>query len=204
MATIINTVQAVVARHGVHTTVAWDAHCIDAAVPRARVSSGLLCCIAALALQRPWSPLCQCGTQALEHVCRDSLRRLQWEQDKLKPAEKRMFAAEPVVDRDGKLQTIVICTPGMAADARKYGHEAVWIMDSTFGTNAYGFPLFTFSVADERGQGRQTGFVIVRAENEYNLSCGMTTLLEHIRAGGDFLPQSVMSDCCATIRASVR
>ena len=128
---------------------------------------------------------------------------LQYNEDLAKDESERMFAAKPWADVDGKLQAIVISTPEMAADARRYGHDAAWVMDSTFGTNQYGFSLFTCSVADEGGHGRQTGFILCRLENHTILARALQSLVAHIRKGGSFYPSATMADCCKVIRAAV-
>ena len=100
-----------------------------------------------------------------------------------------MVIASQTVEAWGPFFNMVIASQTVEADGPL--NLAVRIMDSTFGTNTYGFSLLTLSVADERGQGGPSGFVITRAENEASLPVWWHDHSAGAHPGWGALPPSV-------------
>ena len=131
--------------------------------------------------------------------CRSAM---QYTQDLEKPVEERIFAAAPALDEHGQLNRLVLCPPHMASAAIEHAHKSVWIVDATFGTNAYNYSLFTcMAVHNTQRSGIHTGFVIARDDSVETVQAGMSELVEHIRRQGEFKPSVVMEDCCQTLYA---
>jgi hypothetical protein len=76
----------------------------------------------------------------------------------------------------------------------KFGCNSVVCLDSTHGTNQYGFNLVTLMVVDDFGEGNPVAFMICTKEDENALRCFFVAMKARLPEGTVFTASHVMTD----------
>ena len=86
---------------------------------------------------------------------------------------------------------MVICSPTQRELLEKHG--GVMLLDSTFGTNKYGFSLFTLMVMDEHNNGFPGAWIITSDEAQTTIEAGLGHLKAEVPG---WSPHTFMTDAC--------
>jgi len=93
---------------------------------------------------------------------------------------------------------LVIATPYMLEQLIKYGHGKSIMIDATFGTNKWKFPLTTFMVVDENNHGVPVAWAIHSAEDSGTiLHCFDALAIKTKEMKPNFVPREVLIDDAA-------
>ncbi|KAL3701242.1 hypothetical protein R1sor_019264 [Riccia sorocarpa] len=98
---------------------------------------------------------------------------------------------------------LALQSPWQQRQMLRFSHNSVMAMDSTFATNAYGFPFFTLVVFDQHQMGLPVAWCIQASEGAHQIE----TFLLHVKNSAlrrmpDWNPSTFITDCCdAEVRA---
>ena len=108
----------------------------------------------------------------------------QFDEDQLKPAEKRVFlhcAFEPTGDGDSTTFFAVFSSAQMLQTALKYGHNRPLFIDTTFAVSQYSFPFLTILAFDDHGHGVPVCWAVLPNEQEATFHRAISIFLHRIR-----------------------
>lgn len=112
-------------------------------------------------------------------------------------SEPRIFLAEPVINNEQDC-LIILANDQMMKWAREFVPGRVLVMDTTFGTNRYGFSLLVMLAVDERGKGLPVCFAIMMHEDAASFEKVLQVFKQALNEGGEgssnLQPASILTD----------
>ena len=116
-------------------------------------------------------------------------------EEQSKPIGERFIIDARLPTQDDAKLLIIAAHPQMLRWAAEHGHEGVVSMDTTFGTNRYGYSLLTATVVDAHGKGKPGMFAVTSNEGADDFQHALEVWAQHVRSvkpGG--LPASFVID----------
>jgi hypothetical protein len=141
----------------------------------------------------------------INHACTlscSSKHCVQYHKDMLSGGDS-VFPCPPILE-DG-IVVLLLADKDMLDWCCVYGHGATLVVDTTFGTNKYGYPLLGMHVMDESGSGRVACMAVLSQETEELFEKAFQLLTDRMKSmRADWAPSCVLIDACQAERNAAR
>lgn len=99
-----------------------------------------------------------------------------------KPVSERFIIGSKLPTAEDARLLIIAAHPQMLRWAAEHGHGGVVSMDTTFGTNRYGYSLLTATVVDVHGKGKPGLFAVMSNECAEDFAEALKVWTRHVRS----------------------